>query len=387
VSDINVVSRLSLSSVFRAVVRFIKRETVLTIALSLAVISAFFVPPSIAYIDYIDFKVLACLFCLMSVVAGLRRTGLFDRAALALTRYTTSVRGMAFILVGTTFFVSMAITNDVALITFIPFSLLLMKGVKNAKTRMKIITLQTIAANIGSSLTPVGNPQNLFIFSFYRMNAAAFFPAIGPIVLIGGAGLAVAIATIPDEKLPAIRSGHNYESSWKLMLSYGFLFVLSVLTVFRIVDWRIAIAAVAVFLAIFDRQVFLRVDYSLLFTFVGFFIFIGNLQNMSEISTFLTSLVGHNVTLISALASQLISNVPAAILLSGFTNNAEALLRGVSIGGMGTLIASLASVISFKFFTRDRREDTMKYLGVFTVWNVVFFCLLYAASLVLYRAV
>ena len=386
-SDINVVKGVNLSAVFRAGLRFIKRETVLTIALSLAVMSAFFVPPSIAYIDYIDFKVLACLFCLMSVVAGLRRTGLFDRAALALTRYTTSVRGMAFILVGTTFFVSMAITNDVALITFIPFSLLLMKGVKNAKTRMKIITLQTIAANIGSSLTPVGNPQNLFIFSFYRMNAAAFFPAIGPIVLIGGAGLAVAIATITDEKLPAIRSGHNYESSWKLMVSYGILFVLSVLTVFRVVDWRIAIAAVAVFLAIFDRQVFLRVDYSLLFTFVGFFIFIGNLQNMSEISTFLTSLVGHNVTLISALASQVISNVPAAILLSGFTNNAEALLRGVSIGGMGTLIASLASVISFKFFTRDRREDTMKYLGVFTVWNVVFFCLLYVASLVLYRAV
>jgi len=387
VSDINLVKSFSLPAVFRAAVRFVRRETVLTIAVSLAAISAFFVRPSAAYVDYIDFKVLACLFCLMSVVAGLRRTGLFDRAALALTRYTTSVRSMAFILVGATFFVSMAITNDVALITFIPFSLLLMKDIRNAKTRMKIITLQTIAANIGSSLTPVGNPQNLFIFSFYRMNASAFFPAIGPIVLIGAAGLAVALATISDEKLPSIKSGHNYGSSWKLMLSYAVLFILSVLTVFRFVDWRLATAAVVLFLAIFDRAVFRRVDYSLLFTFAGFFIFIGNLQNMSEVSAFLTSVVGRNVTLVSALASQAISNVPAAILLSGFTKDAEALLRGVSIGGMGTLIASLASVISFKFFTRERREDTMKYLGVFTVWNGIFFLILYAASAILYRAV
>jgi Na+/H+ antiporter NhaD and related arsenite permeases len=371
----------------RVIVRFIRRETVLTIAVSLAIISAFFVHPSAAYIEYIDFKVLACLFCLMAVVAGLRRTGLFERAALALTRYTTSVRNMTFILVAATFFVSMAITNDVALITFIPFSLLLMKDIKNPKTRMKIITFQTIAANIGSSLTPVGNPQNLFIFSFYHMDANAFFPAIGPIVIIGGIGLAIAIATIPDETLPAIKSGHNYTSSWKLMLSYAGLFALSVLTVFRIVDWRISTIAVILFLTIFDRPVFLRVDYSLLFTFLGFFVFIGNLRNMSAISIFLTSIVGHNTTLVSALASQAISNVPAAILLSGFTNDSAALLRGVSIGGLGTLIASLASVISFKFFTRERREDTMKYLGVFTMWNVFFFVMLYAASAILYRAV
>ena len=378
--------RRGITEILRATFLFIKRETVLTIALSLAAISAFFVRPSVAYVGYIDFKVLACLFCLMVVVAGLRRTGLFERAALALTRYTTSVRNMAFILVAATFFISMAITNDVALITFIPFSLLLMKDIKNPKTRMKIITLQTIAANIGSSLTPVGNPQNLFIFSFYRMDAGAFFPAIGPIVIIGGIGLVIALATIPDEKLPAIKSGHNFTSSWKLMLSYGVLFALSVLTVFRIVDWRIALIAVILFVAIFDRPIFFRVDYSLLFTFVGFFVFIGNLQNMSAISSFLKSVVGHNTTLVSALASQAISNVPSAILLSGFTNDAASLLRGVSIGGMGTLIASLASVISFKFFTRERREDAMKYLGVFTVWNVVFFIVLYAASTILYRA-
>lgn len=377
-SNINLVKK-------NPVIRFIKRDTVLSIALAAAAISMFFVPPSAEYVSYIDFKVLSCLFCLMAVVAGLRKTGLFDRAASALTRYTVSLRSTAFILVGATFFISMAITNDVALITFVPFSLLLLKNVENGKIRMRIITLQTIAANIGSSLTPVGNPQNLFLFSYYRMNVGDFFAAIFPAVLSGGLLLAASLLSVPDEKIPSVKAGPNYRTDPRYVISYAVLFVVSVLTVFRVFDYLPVTILVILFLLVFDRSIFARIDYSLLFTFTGFFIFIGNLQRIESINAFLTSIVARNVMLVGALASQFISNVPAAILLSGFTKDAEALLRGVSIGGMGTLITSLASVISFKFFSQERKNESLKYLGVFTVWNVLFFAVLFAVCFVIYR--
>jgi Na+/H+ antiporter NhaD/arsenite permease-like protein len=364
------------------VFRFLGREPVLSISLALAASSSAMVRPSVGYFDYIDFKVLACLFCLMAVVEGLRKTGLFDRAAAALTRHTVSVRAMAAILVGATFFMSMAITNDVALITFIPFSLLLMKKLENPGTRIRVITLQTIAANTGSAMTPIGNPQNLFLFSFYSMDAAGFFAAIFPVVLTGAIMLAIALCTIRDEEIPKVSAGHNYDSDARFVFAYALFFLASVLAVFRVIDYRILTLVLILFLLFFDRRLILRVDYSLLLTFVGFFVFIGNLQHIRIVSDFLTRIVNMNVTLIAALSSQIISNVPAAILLSGFTGDSHALLRGVSIGGMGTLIASLASVISFKFFSQDRKGETLRYLGVFTFWNFLFLAVLYLLCVV-----
>jgi Na+/H+ antiporter NhaD/arsenite permease-like protein len=355
---------------------FIKREAVLILSAIAALISAFFVQPSLLYVDYIDFRVLSCLFCLMAVVAGLRKTGIFDRAASALTRRTSSIRGLSAILVIATFFISMAITNDVALITFVPFSLVLMKGVANAKTRMKVIALQTIAANVGSSFTPIGNPQNLFLYSFYRMSPASFFSAIFPVALTGLALLIAATLTVRDEPIPHIKPGANYVTDPKMVYAYFALFAFSVLAVFRVLDYRLALAIVVIASFVIDRSAFRRVDYSLLLTFVFFFVFIGNLQRVERVNAFLTSIVSRNVTVVAALASQAISNVPAAILLSRFTQDAGALLRGVSVGGMGTIIASLASVISFKFFSRDRKGETFKYLGVFTIWNALFLVVL-----------
>jgi Na+/H+ antiporter NhaD/arsenite permease-like protein len=366
------------------IIRFAKRETVLTIACASAAISACFVRPSAEYLSYIDFKVLACLFCLMGVVSGLRKTGLFDRAAAALTRHTTSLRAMSALLVGTTFVVSMFITNDVALITFVPFSLLVLRNEQNSKLRIRIIVLQTVAANVGSSLTPVGNPQNLFLFSHYQMDSLAFFAAIAPVVAFGSVLLAMALFSVPAMPAKPVKAGPNYHTSRTMVLSYFALFVASVLAVFRIIDYRFATLAVLAFLLAFDRSVIRRIDYSLLFTFIGFFIFIGNLRRIDAVNAFVTSIVSSDVTLVSALASQAISNVPAAIFLSGFTDDSAALLRGVSIGGMGTLIASLASVISFKFFSRDRPAETMRYLLSFTFWNILFLALLLVFSAIVY---
>lgn len=332
---------------------------------------------------YIDWKVLACLFSLMAVVAGLRKSGLFSSLAAAITRVGGSVRSLSAILVFVTFFVSMAVTNDVALITFIPFSLILLRDFGNERLRLRIVTLQTIAANIGSSLTPVGNPQNLYLFSFYRMDGGTFFSAIAPIVLAGSALLALSLYAVPATPVrPGAGSGNTRPDRRSVAL-YAILFVLSVLAVFRILDYRATAAIVFAFVLVYDRSLFGKIDYSLLGTFVCFFVCIGNLQRIPSVNGFLTSVVSRNVVLVGALASQAISNVPAAILLSGFTENAPELLRAVSIGGMGTIIASLASVISFKIYTREYPGSALRYLAVFTFWNVLFLVALYGACLVL----
>ncbi len=343
----------------------------------------FFVPPSRLYASYIDWKVLACLLCLMAVVSGLRKTGLFDIAALALTRLSGGIRSMAIILILSTFFVSMAVTNDVALITFVPFSLLLLKKVKTKRTKLTVITLQTIAANIGSSLTPIGNPQNLYLFSFYKMDAVQFFTAIAPVVAAGGFLLIAAAFTIKNEKMTFRGAASNQSPNIVHIIVYFLLFTLSVLAVFRIIDYRAALVLVILTLLLLDRGLFRLIDYTLLWTFAGFFVFIGNLQHIGAVTRALTSIVDKNALLVSTLASQVISNVPAAILLSRFTQDSTALLRGVSIGGMGTIIASLASVISYKFFVHEYPEENFAFLKVFTIWNVAFLVFLYGICLLL----
>jgi len=378
------ISLVKIRAIAGTLANFTKKEPVLLLALVAALASALFVHPSAAYIGYIDFKVLACLFCLMAVVAGLRGTGLFDIAASALTRHAGTVRRMALVLVMATFFISMGITNDVALITFVPFGLLLMKDIPNPKTRMTILTLQTIAANLGSCLTPVGNPQNLYLFSFYELSAGEFFSAIAPVTIAGGILLILSVLTLEDEPVRPAEGGANHRIDMPRTSLYLVLFVLSVLAVFRILDYRMVTALVLILLVLFARQLLVHIDYSLLFTFVGFFVFMGNLQEIDQVNRFLTSVVNANVLLVSTIASQAISNVPAAVLLSHFTSDSGELLRGVSIGGLGTIIASLASVISFKFFVRDRPGETLGYLGTFTLWNSGFLVVLYILCILLH---
>ncbi len=347
----------------------LKNDTVLLISFSCALITSFIIPPDRLWIDYIDFKVIAILFCLMAVVAALRLSGLFDIAAAALTRRCKSIRSLAAILVGITFILSMGITNDVALIVLIPFSLILLNNITRTKIRIRIIVFQTIAANVGSSLTPIGNPQNLFLFTSYDFSVLRFFSITIPVVLLGGLFLGISIWTIPNDNLAKFIPSPNHSISIRKTALHLVLFILSIGSVFNIMDFRvITVIILAVYLLI-DRKLLKKIDYSLLLTFLFFFIFIGNLQRIETISKLLIQIADRNTLLFSAFLSQIISNVPAAILISGFTDNAAELLIGVSIGGMGTLIASLASVISFKFFIQNRPGETVKYLGVFTFWN------------------
>ncbi len=352
----------------------IKQEIVLSISVLLAAVSALFVLPNSEYIGYIDWRTLALLFSLMAVMAGFNSLGLFQQLAVRLLGRVHTVRGLVRTFMLLCFFSSMLITNDVALITFVPFSILTLKLAGEQGRLIYAITLETIAANLGSMLTPIGNPQNLYLFSTFNMNTTDFLAAIDPYATLSLVLLLIAVQFVPADEVCLIDKPACSHLPILPMLLYGGLFVLALLSVFRVVHHMLLLAVVLILLRLFDYQAIKKVDYSLLLTFVFLFIFIGNLGRISSIADFLYQTVSGNEVITAVLASQIFSNVPTAILLSGFTDNAAALLVGVNLGGLGTLIASMASLISFKFLQKED-VSTVKYLLMFTVCNIIFLAL------------
>ena len=351
---------------------FCKNEIILIVSFVLALASAFAVKPDKGYAEYIDFRTIALLFCLMTVMAGLKRMGVFKALAQSLLKKTNTFCGLCLILCLLCFFSSMLITNDVSLITFVPFSLITLRLSGKTDKMIPLITLETVAANLGSMVTPIGNPQNLFLFSAFNMSASEFFPTILP---YGALSLVLILASaffMGKGKSEIIKENtDNEKHDTKKYVLYGALFLLALLTVFRIIPYPVVFAVTLLGVLILDRQTLKKVDYSLLATFVFLFIFIGNLGRIEPVREFLSSIIASNEVLVGVLASQVFSNVPAAVLLSGFTKNAADLLIGVNIGGLGTLIASMASLISFKFISRENVSKA-SYLLIFTVVNVLF---------------
>lgn len=354
--------------------KFIKTEIVLVLSFILAVISAFFVTPSNAYIDYIDFRTLGLLFCLMSVMAGFNRQGVFKIIAEKMLSKVKSITGISLILSLLCFFSSMVITNDVALITFVPFTVTVLKLSNKMDKLIWIVTVETIAANLGSMLTPIGNPQNLYLFSTFNMGMGDFIITILPYALLSLVLVVVSCLFIGKEKIEIHNNNNSFNFSKLHILIYTLLFVIALLTVFRIIPYEIIVLITLFSLIIFDRETILKIDYSLLFTFVFLFIFIGNLGEIKPISEFLKNIVNENEVLVGIASSQVFSNVPAAILLSKFTENVHNLLIGVNLGGLGTLIASMASLISFKFVAKEK-VGTEKYILTFTIVNIIFLVL------------
>ena len=307
---------------------FLKKEIVLTVSFVLAIISMIFVTPNEKYFDYIDFRTLGLLFSLMTVMAGFNKMGVFKVIAEYLLNKAKTMRGVTLLLVLLCFFSSMLITNDVALITFVPFTIVLLKLADKQSRAIYVVTLETIAANLGSMLTPIGNPQNLYLFSAYNMNISDFFKTILPYDLISLVMLVC--CSLFSGKSPIVYNENREELNFdkRLIAIYISLFAIALLSVFRVLNYLILLAVVIVFVLIFDRKVLLKVDYSLLFTFIFLFVFIGNLGNISQINGWLSSVVNGNEVPVGVLASQVFSNVPATILLSGFTNNATDLMIG-----------------------------------------------------------
>ena len=350
---------------------FCKKEPVLIISFLLAVISAFIVRPSADYLGYIDFRTLALLFCLMAVMAGLGRLGIFRILAGRLLKGVGSVRALTLVLSMLCFFSAMLITNDVALITFVPFTVEALKISGKKEKLIPIVVLETVAANLGSMLTPIGNPQNLYLFSAFEMQIGDFVSAVIPYTVLSLVLVAVFALFSGREKTEASASNENAKPDTVRTLVYAVLFVISLLTVFKVVPYPVTLAVTVAAVLVFDRKTLLRIDYSLLLTFVFLFVFIGNLGNIPPVSGFLRGIVSGNEVIAGVAASQVFSNVPAALLLSGFTDNAKDLLVGVNLGGLGTLIASMASLISFKLTVKENIKAG-KYLLVFTAVNVVF---------------
>lgn len=350
---------------------FLKKEIVFTVALILAIISTFFVPINRSYISYIDFRTLALLLALMYIVQGLIDCHFFDLLVCRITASVKNRRMLAFIMISVCYFSSMLITNDVALITFVPFTIILLNTISDSGFGVYLIVLETIAANLGSMLTPIGNPQNLYIYSISGFSIGKFIMVMLPYSL--AAYVLLMLAILPIKKLPLI-ADHNATGDTlnkpKFIVNL-ILFALAICTVIHIIDYRLLLIIVFVITAIINYRLIFKADYILLLTFIAFFIFIGNMKQIEAFSDYLSGIVDGHEFFVSIAASQAISNVPCAMLLSGFTTNFEALLVGLNFGGLGTLIASMASLISYKFFANFDKKNKGKYLLTFTLMNII----------------
>ena len=347
---------------------FMRRELTLCISFVAAVISCFFVPPDGAYLGYLDLRTLALLYALMVVVAGLRHAGVFTVLAHRLCARAGSVRTMGITLVLLSFFSAMLITNDVALLTFVPFAVVVLGMAHQEKELIWVVVLQTVAANLGSVLTPVGNPQNLYLYSRYHLSMADFFSATLPLWLISMAVVLLLSLRLSRSHVEVFL-GEEPELDKKSLSLYLLLFALCLAVVLRLIGWYVMLPVLVLVLLIFDRRRLKEADFMLLLTFVCFFVFAGNLARVPAVETLLSRLLLGRELLAGALVSQVISNVPAALLLSGFTENGRELLLGVNIGGLGTPIASLASLISLKLYSHSEHSHSGKYLGLFSLVN------------------
>lgn len=353
----------------------ISKDPVLLVAFAVAVLSMAFVPPSRKYFNYIDFHVLSLLFTMMLVVGGLQKAGVFGCIVDFLLKFVHNTRVLAFVLIGVCFFCSMLITNDVALITFVPLGMMALAQTKQQKLLIPIVILQTVAANLGSMFTPLGNPQNLYLYSVSEMTMMQFMGIMAMPSMISFILLSICLLFIQSEEIQPSTEIKS-KTEWRKLMPWCAMFLVCLFSVLRLIPYGIALVAVIAGVITFDRKILFSVDYGLLLTFVLLFIFIGNMKSISAISNTLSALVGGREIVAGILLSQIISNVPAAMLLSKFTINYSALLIGVNLGGLGTLIASMASVISYKLYASASDAQTGKYLVAFTGVNIFFLVIL-----------
>lgn len=366
-----------------AVVNFIKRNTVACIAFLLAAVTSFIVPPDRAYLDYFDFKTLTCLFLTLAVICALKNINFFSIVANRIIKLTGNLRVLALALIYITFIGSMLIANDMALITFLPLDYFALTATKNDAKMAYVFILQNIAANLGGMLTPFGNPQNLYLYSCFSIPTGEFMKIMFPPFLLAIVMLTAACFLLKPTPL-VIENSAKEKLDPKRTTLYLALFSVSLLIVFRVVSYWIGLILIPAVLLVADRKALRDIDWGLLATFTLFFIFSGNMSRIDAVDRLLSRLLSFNTLLVSELSCQVISNVPSAILLSRFTDNYRALLLGVNIGGTGTLISSLASLITFNHYRTLHPGHTGHYMYLFTVINLIFLVVQTAAALLFF---
>ncbi len=362
-------------------IRFVHKELVFCLAALAAAISVFFTKPSLSlYLSYIDLRVLELLFSLMATAAGLQRVGFFQNLAVHLRRHCRSKACLANLLVLLCFFSAMFITNDIALIVFVPFTLQVMRGTSKQRLIFTIV-METVAANLGSMVTPLGNPQNIFLCSFYNLGLKQFLTLTIPwslvsLTLIEASMFIEAKFVTSSTMLSDSCENELPKLDRALLLRYFLCLALCLLTVAKVVSAHFCASFILIWLLAADRELLKHLDYVLLLTFVCFFIFVGNTAQVEQVKEWAEYLLAGRELFASALLSQIISNVPAAVMLAPFTKQSVALLLGVNLGGLGTLVASLASLISYRLYINGAQADSKAYLYTFTVLNFTFLAIL-----------
>lgn len=352
------------------VISFIKKNIVLLVAVIAAAVTSFIVPPDSQYLTYFDPKTLTCLFCVLAVVCAFKNINFFYILAQKIVKQFKNIRMAILALVYITFIGSMLIANDMALLTFLPLGYFVLSTSNKQKYMAFTFIMQNIAANLGGMLTPFGNPQNLYLYTKYNIPTDEFMEImVLPFII---SILLITICCLFIKKEPLEVNDIKTELNLKKTALYLFLFALAIAIVFRGIPYYIGLIIIPVVLLFVDRKALKAVDYPLLLTFVAFFIFAGNMARIEVVKTLFDFLLNKSTLLFSILSCQIISNVPSAILLSQFTNNYYDLLIGVNIGGVGTLIASLASLITFREYTKHNPKKLKYYIGLFSAFNFGF---------------
>lgn len=363
--------RRPLPHILHALGTFVRTNTVFCIALSAALITSVIVVPDAQYLSYFDFKTLTCLFCVLAVVCALRGIRFFTCLARGIVRRFKTLRSASAALVAVTFIGSMLIANDMALLTFLPLGYLVLHETHKERHMAFVFIMQNIAANLGGMLTPFGNPQNLYLYSFFNIPTAEFTAIMALPFAASTVMILLCCLLLPAEPL-SLCYRDEITLPRKRTAGYLVLFALSIIIVFRFIPYQIGLLVIPAVLFFADRRALRAVDYPLLGTFCAFFVFAGNMSRIPAVRALFETLLEKNTLLVSALSCQIISNVPSAILLSQFTDNYKALLWGVNLGGTGTLIASLASLITFREYTKHNPGKTVSYLILFSCLNFAF---------------
>ena len=354
---------------------FIKKNTVMLVAFVAAVVTCFIIPPDKAYLDYFDFKTLTCLFCVLAVVCALKNIQFFYMLAKKIVRIFKNTRLCVLALVYITFLGSMLIANDMALLTFLPLGYFVLTTTKKTKHMAFTFIMQNIAANLGGMLTPFGNPQNLYLYTKFQIPNLEFMAIMAPPFILSVLLITLCCIVFVKPEPMEIKDEQLSLPVGKTIV-YLILFLLAIVIVFRGIPYWIGLIVIPTVLLFMDRKSLAIVDYPLLLTFVFFFIFSGNMARIGAVRDLFSMLLQKSTLLFSVASCQVISNVPSAILLSQFTENYRELLLGVNIGGVGTLISSLASLITFREYTKHNKGKTIYYVLLFSAFNFAFLIIL-----------
>ena len=376
------IAQLKGLNVMSNVIRVIKKNVVLAVACVAALITCFFVPIDKQYLDYFEEKTLMSLFSILAVVSGLKRTNIFEIISRKMISFFHTERNVILSLIFGTFVFDLIVANDMSLITFLPLTFIVLNTTNNRKYMMFTFIMQTIAANMAGMITPHGNPQNLFLYSYFNIPTAEFVKILLPQFIITALLLfVITTIRIPKKKLEMENKDH-VEVNKPNVIVYAVLFALTIASIFRVIPHIIPFVTVAAVVIFYDRKTFPDIDFGLLLTFCMFFVFSGNMARIPQIQTLFSDMVNRNTLLAGIVSCQFISNVPTAIFLSRFTNKYGELVAAVNLGSLGIMISSLASLITLKEFQKHEQGKFLKYLGMYTLINTLFFIVLLASYLI-----